>query len=49
MLAFTKGEEITVKDLEQVVEKSVDDNIFLWLMPLSKTAADNLSIIGRTI
>lgn len=28
MLAFTKGEEITVKDLEQVVEKSVDDNIF---------------------
>jgi hypothetical protein len=29
MLAFTKGEEITVKDLEQVVEKSVDDNIFL--------------------
>lgn len=28
MLAFTEGKEITVKHLEQVVEKSVDDNIF---------------------
>lgn len=28
MLAFKNGEEITIKDLEQIVEKSVDDNIF---------------------
>lgn len=28
MLAYKDGQEITVKDLEEVVEKSVDDNIF---------------------
>ncbi len=28
MLAYTKGEKITIQDLEEVVEKSIDDNIF---------------------